>query len=380
MIARPIPVARPRRHLTDAQRLAWLRLIRSENIGPVTFREMLNQFGGAEAALEALPELSRRGGRARALRICSADDAAREIAAAKAAGAQLVALDEAGYPPLLAVIEAPPPLLYMSGRAELLDRPIIAIVGARDASAAGRKISGQIARDLGAAGVTVASGLARGIDTAAHEGAFATGTVAVVAGGIDITYPPENAALQRRIATDGVLIAECAPGLEPRGKDFPRRNRLISGMSLGVLVVEAALRSGSRITADYAREQGRAVFAVPGNPLDPRAGGTNQLLKDGAGLATSAADILGRLNLIAAPPAQNQHLAEPDEPPPQPPLSIAQSDREQVLEALGAAPVELDDLVRATGLPVRAVRVALLELDIAGRLERGSGLRFALKS
>jgi len=168
--------------------------------------------------------------------------------------------------------------------------------------------------------------------------------------------------------------------LEPRGKDFPRRNRLISGMSLGVLVVEAALRSGSRITADYAREQGRAVFAVPGNPLDPRAGGTNQLLKDGAGLATSAADILGRLNLIAAPPAQNQHLAEPDEPPPQPPLSIAQSDREQVLEALGAAPVELDDLVRATGLPVRAVRVALLELDIAGRLERGSGLRFALKS
>lgn len=379
MIARPIPVPRPRRHLTGAQRLAWLRLIRSENIGPVTFREMLNQFGGAEAALEALPELSRRGGRTRALRICTAEDAAKELAAAETAGARLVALDETGYPPLLAIVEAPPPLLYMAGRAGLLDRPTIAIVGARDASAAGRKISGQIARELGAAGMVVASGLARGIDTAAHEGALATGTVAVVAGGIDVSYPPENAALQKRIAAEGVLIAECAPGLEPRGKDFPRRNRLISGMSLGVLVVEAAMRSGSRITADYAREQGRAVFAVPGNPLDPRAGGTNQLLKDGAGLVTGAADILGRFNLNAAPPAASPHLAEPDEPPPQPLPAIAQTGRERVLEALGAAPVELDDLVRATGLPVRAVRVVLLELDIAGRLDRSAGLRFALK-
>jgi len=380
MTSRPIPVPRPRRHLTDAQRLAWLRLIRSENVGPVTFREMLNQYGGAEAALAALPELSRRGGRRRALKICEIADADREIAAADAAGARLVALDELGYPPLLAVIEAPPPVLYFAGRSELLDHPIVAIVGARDASAAGRKIAGQIARDLGRAGAVVASGLARGIDTAAHEGALASGTVAVVAGGIDVAYPPENAGLQARIKQDGALIAECAPGLEPRGKDFPRRNRLISGMALGVLVVEAAVRSGSRITADYAKEQGRQVFAVPGNPLDPRAGGTNQLLKQGAGLVTDAADILGALSLLKGSLTITSQISEPDatvlgsQMP-----DIAQSDRERVVEALGAAPVALDDLVRATGVAVRDVRVVLLELDIAGRIDRSPGQRIALR-
>ena len=216
MTQRPIPVARPRRHLTDAQRLAWLRLSRSENVGPVTFRDLLNQFGGAEAALDALPDLSRRGGRKQSVRVCGSAEAERELAAAEAAGARLTAIDEPGYPPLLAVIETPPPLIYLCGRFELVDQPTVAIVGARDASAAGRKLAAMIARDLGRAGVIVASGLARGIDTAAHEGALATGTIAVVAGGIDIAYPLENAQLQQRIGREGVLIAEGAPGLEPR--------------------------------------------------------------------------------------------------------------------------------------------------------------------
>ena len=380
MTQRPIPVARPRRHLTDAQRLAWLRLSRSENVGPVTFRDLLNQFGGAEAALDALPDLSRRGGRKQSVRVCGSAEAERELAAAEAAGARLTAIDEPGYPPLLAVIETPPPLIYLCGRFELVDQPTVAIVGARDASAAGRKFAAMIARDLGRAGVIVASGLARGIDTAAHEGALATGTIAVVAGGIDIAYPPENAQLQQRIGREGVLIAEGAPGLEPRGKDFPRRNRIISGLSAGVLVVEAAIRSGSRITAGYAYDQGRQVFAVPGNPLDPRAGGTNQLLKDGAKLVTEAADILGALH-----PSQNwqgtaQGVAEPSAAaqPSAVPV-IAQSDRDRVIEALGAAPVGLDDLVRATGLGAQQVRVVLLELDIAGRLDRSARQHIALR-
>ena len=380
MTQRPIPVARPRRHLTDAQRLAWLRLSRSENVGPVTFRDLLNQFGGAEAALDALPDLSRRGGRKQSVRVCGSAEAERELAAAEAAGARLTAIDEPGYPPLLAVIETPPPLIYLCGRFELVDQPTVAIVGARDASAAGRKFAAMIARDLGRAGVIVASGLARGIDTAAHEGALATGTIAVVAGGIDIAYPPENAQLQQRIGREGVLIAEGAPGLEPRGKDFPRRNRIISGLSAGVLVVEAAIRSGSRITAGYASDQGRQVFAVPGNPLDPRAGGTNQLLKDGAKLVTEAADILGALH-----PSQNwqgtaQGVAEPSAAaqPSAVPV-IAQSDRDRVIEALGAAPVGLDDLVRATGLGAQQVRVVLLELDIAGRLDRSARQHIALR-
>ena len=380
MTQRPIPVARPRRHLTDAQRLAWLRLSRSENVGPVTFRDLLNQFGGAEAALDALPDLSRRGGRKQSVRVCGSAEAERELAAAEAAGARLTAIDEPGYPPLLAVIETPPPLIYLCGRFELVDQPTVAIVGARDASAAGRKFAAMIARDLGRAGVIVASGLARGIDTAAHEGALATGTIAVVAGGIDIAYPLENAQLQQRIGREGVLIAEGAPGLEPRGKDFPRRNRIISGLSAGVLVVEAAIRSGSRITAGYAYDQGRQVFAVPGNPLDSRAGGTNQLLKDGAKLVTEAADILGALH-----PSQNwqgtaQGVAEPSAAaqPSAVPV-IAQSDRDRVIEALGAAPVGLDDLVRATGLGAQQVRVVLLELDIAGRLDRSARQHIALR-
>jgi DNA processing protein len=379
--ARPIPVPRPRRQLSEAQRLAWLRLIRSENVGPVTFRELLNHYGGAEQALDALPELARRGGRAKAPHICTLGEAERELELAGPAKARLVALDEAGYPPLLAVIEAPPPMLYMRGRSELVDKPVVAMVGARDASAAGRKITYRIAADLGTGGVVIASGLARGIDTAAHEAAIATGTIAVIAGGIDVVYPPENAALHERIASEGVLIAENAPGLSPRGRDFPRRNRLISGMSLGVLVVEAALRSGSRITADFAREQGRMIFAVPGNPLDPRAGGTNQLIKDGAKLVTEAGDVAAGLGTLLAgyhPPPASADTALMERPLPA--IPVRSADRDKILEALGVAPIGLDDLIRLTGVEARQARVVLMELEIAGRVQRLGGQRVALSS
>jgi len=284
----PLPVA----PLDDAQRLACLRLIRSENVGPVTFRALINHFGGAQAALEALPEVARQGGRRRPVRICPRDVAEAELAVAATAGAVPLFTIEPGYPTLLAHVDVPPPLLYVKGRVDLLNRQTIGIVGSRDASAAGHKIARDLARGLGEAGWVVASGLARGIDAAAHLAALATGTVAVLAGGIDVVYPPEHADLQARIGAEGCLVCEQPPGFSPRGQDFPRRNRIISGISSGVVVVEAAKRSGTLITARFAGEQGRDVFAVPGHPLDPRAEGTNQLIKDGAILVTDVEDIL----------------------------------------------------------------------------------------
>jgi DNA processing protein len=376
MKMRPLPVPEPRRPLTEGQRLAWLRLIRSENVGPVTFREIVNHFGGAEEALDALPELSRRGGRGRAIRICTKADAEAELAKVAMAGATAAAIDEDGYPPLLAATEAPPPILYLKGRRELAAQTALAIVGARDASAAGRKLTGTIADALGRAGIVVASGLARGIDTAAHEATLRTGTIAVVAGGIDIVYPPENEALTRRIEQDGLVIAENPPGFVPRGQDFPRRNRIISGLAMGVLVVEAAQRSGSHITTRFALEQGREVFAVPGHPLDPRAAGTNRLLKQGATLVTEAADVLEVIAPMLARPVDIPRRLDPPAKPR--PTEVATGERKIILEALGPAPVGVDDLVRTTGLEARIVRVVLLELDLAGRLERHGGQRVSL--
>ena len=270
--------------LNRRQRLAWLRLIRSENVGPATFRTLVNEFGGAEAAIDALPMLSRRGG-AHHIRLYSEDEAEAELAAAEALGAHLVAIGEPGYPPALAEVDAPPPLVYVKGNLDLAGAPIDALVGARNGSAVGQKFTRGLATDLGLEGFVIASGLARGIDTAAHLASLERGTIAVLAGGIDNVYPPENEELQRAIGERGLLLSERAPGFSPRGKDFPRRNRLISGISLAVIVIEAAERSGSLITARFAGEQGREVFAVPGSPLDPRSTGTNNLLKQGAGLA-----------------------------------------------------------------------------------------------
>jgi DNA processing protein len=366
--------------LNRQQRISWLRLIRSENVGPATFRAPVNEFGGAEAAIDALPDLSRRGGRA-FIRLCSEAEAEAELDAAEALGASLVAIGEPGYPPALAQVDAPPPLIYVKGRFDLAALPILAMVGARNGSAVGQKFTRALANELALEGFVIASGLARGIDTAAHVAALEHGTIAVLAGGIDIVYPPENEDLQRAIGERGLLISERSPGFSPRGKDFPRRNRLISGISLGVVVVEAAERSGSLITARLAGEQGREVFAVPGSPLDPRAAGTNNLLKQGACLVTSARDIVDVLApILGRPPAPPVELAAADEHrPPEPLPDIRQSERELIVAALGPSPVDIDEVIRATGLPTRKVHIVLLELDLAGRLQRHGQQLVSLK-
>jgi DNA processing protein len=361
-----------RRRLTRDQRIDWLRLIRSENVGPATFRVLINQFGCAEAALDALPELYRRGGRAQSVALTSRRDAEAELAAAERFGAELVAAGESGYPPALAKIDAPPPLLYVKGRLELAERPIVSVVGARSGSAIGQKFTRLLVSELGMEGFVVASGLARGIDTAAHAASLERGTLAVLAGGIDSVYPPENAALHAAIGAEGLLISERPPGFTPRGKDFPRRNRLISGVAMAVVVVEAAKRSGSLITARFAGEQGRDVFAVPGNPLDPRAEGTNALIRQGATLITSGADVIEALAPVVkrSRKGADELDAADEHAVPAPLPEIAQSDRERLIEALGPSPVDIDELVRATGLGARTVHIVLLELDLAGRLQR----------
>lgn len=374
--AAPLPVAT----LNDAERLACLRLIRSENVGPVTFRELINHYGGAQQALEALPELAARGGNKRRIRITSKADGERELHRAAKAGAKPIFTIEPGYPPALASIEAPPPMLYVRGMSDLLTRPAVAIVGSRQASAAGHKLTRQFASGLGHTGYVVVSGLARGIDAIAHETALQTGTIAVVAGGVDIVYPPDNAALTEAIAERGAIVSDMPPGFQPRAKDFPRRNRIISGIALGVIVVEAAKRSGTLVTARLAGEQGREVFAVPGHPLDPRAEGTNALLKRGATLVTDPDDIIEALAPLSglSPDAAfaEQHPAQAwQAPPPLPPPLLKDDDRSLVLEALGPAPVDVDALMRATGLDTRALNVILMELDLAGRIVRhGAGL------
>ena len=313
--------------------------------------------------------LSRRGGRTQSVRLCTEEEAEAELEAAESLGAHLVAIGEPGYPPALAQVDAPPPLLYVKGHLDLADSPIVAIVGARNGSAVGQKLTRGLATELGHEGFVIASGLARGIDTAAHVAALERGTIAVLAGGIDIVYPPENEELQRAIGEQGLLISERSPGFSPRGKDFPRRNRLISGISLGVVVVEAAERSGSLITARFAGEQGREVFAVPGSPLDPRAAGTNNLLRQGACLTTSARDIIETLApILGRPPIELASADEHSMPASLP--DIRSSERELIVGALGPSPVDIDELIRFTGVATRKVHMVLLELDLAGRLQR----------
>jgi DNA processing protein len=409
--AAPLPVA----ELGDAERLACLRLIRTENVGPVAFRELINQCGGAEQALAALPDLSRRGGRRQPVKIHPRGEAEAELAAARALGVQALFTIEPGYPAALVHAGVPPPLIYVKGRVELLAQAMVAIVGSRNASAAGREMARQLAIGLSAGGLVVVSGLARGIDGAAHEAALAAkgGTVAVMAGGIDHIYPPEHASLHARIGAEGCIVSEQAPGFRARGNDFPRRNRIISGLSMGVVIVEAATRSGSLITARMAAEQGREVFAVPGHPLDPRAEGTNKLLKGGATIATSAADIL---EALAPQLGRDAHgLGERAEP--RSPASDGDDDEREmaaavdmyavpgasrsdaigldvggsisgppeamqaaVLAALGPAPLSIDALARATGLPMRALQGALLELTLAARIERHGAQLVSLRT
>lgn len=366
--------------LSDRQRLAWLRLIRTPNVGPASFRDLINRFGSAETALEMLPELALSGGASRILRVPSRAEAEAEMETAAKAGARFVAVGEPDYPPLLRRMEHPPPLLAVKGDGAVFRLPPVAIVGARNASLAGIRMAQTLAAELGAAGYGVVSGLARGIDTAAHRGSLATGTVGVLAGGLDQPYPPENAGLCEDIAENGgAIISEMPFGWQPRAQDFPRRNRIVAGMATGLVVVEAAKRSGSLISARLAGEMGRLVFAVPGSPLDPRAGGTNGLLKDGAILVTETADILTALApLSALPPAPPAPLEEPPSFPVAPPPG--EDDRARVVETLGPVPVAVDDVISHTGLHPAQVFMILLELDLAGRLERHAGGNVSLLS
>lgn len=357
--------------LTDEQRIDWLRLIRTENVGPRTFRTLVNQFGGAGPAIRLLPELARRGGRS-LLKVPPREEAEAELEAAARIGVHYVAAGEPDYPRLLRAIDDAPPLLAVRGNADALNRPAIAMVGARNASVAGTRYAAQLAREFAEAGFVVVSGLARGIDSAAHRASQGTGTIAVLAGGHARPYPPEHRELLDAILANGAAISEMPHDWEPRARDFPRRNRLISGLAMGVVVVEAAERSGSLITARLAAEQGREVFAVPGSPVDPRAGGTNRLIKQGAAIVTSAADIIEQLRPMlgsGAPPG----IREPEIELPAMPETSSDPLRERVAALLGPAPVALDDLVREANAPAGEVQVAILELELAGRIERHGG-------
>ena len=366
-----------RRTLNVREKINWLRLARTEQVGPVTFRDLLRRFGSAESALEALPELARKGGRLRDLAPPAPSVIEKELQAAEKLGAKCIALCETDYPEKLSQIDDAPPVIYALGQLSLLHKPNIGIVGARNASLNGRKMAERLASELGAKGYVITSGLARGIDTAAHTQALQTGTVAVLAGGVDVVYPEENRALYTRIAECGCIVSDQPMGVEPRANLFPRRNRLISGLSEGVVVVEAALKSGSLITARMALEQGREVFAVPGSPLDPRAQGTNDLIRQGAILTEGGKDVLEHLNmplrLFKEPP---QSLFEG------PILTVSEAEidtnRAKVVEILNTSPVPVDELVRRCQLSLPLVLTVLLELELAGRLERHPGHQVSL--
>ena len=368
------------RALTDAERADWLRLIRSENVGPATFFRLMHHFGSAAASLEAVPEMSLRGGRSRAIKLASRAAIEREMEALDDAGGRLIAWGEPDYPRPLAAIADPPPLIQVCGNVHLLSARCLAVVGARNASASGRRFARDISAELGRSAFVIVSGLARGIDTAAHEGALETGTVAVMAGGVDVVYPEENTALYGEIRARGVCLSEHPPGTRPTARHFPPRNRLISGLSLGVLIVEAAPRSGSLITARMALEQGREVFAVPGSPLDPRHNGTNGLIRQGAVLTEKAADILDALSGMAPPLAEPEGAEFPRVAPQLPGESELAKARGTVQEMLGPVPVTVDELLRECQMSPAIVLTVVLELELAGRLERHPGNRISLLS
>jgi DNA processing protein len=357
----------------DPDAIAGLRLIRSDNVGPVTYLHLLARFGSAEAALAALPALAVRGG-GRVPRLASAALAEAELERVARLDARHLFLGAEDYPPLLAQVEGAPPALIVKGEIDLLRRGSVALVGARNASAAACRFARQLAAQLGAAGKAIVSGLARGVDTAAHDGSLDTGTIAVIAGGIDIFYPPENEARQRAIAERGLLVAEQPPGTEPKARHFPYRNRIIAGLAEGTVVVEAAPRSGSLITARYAGDYGREVMAVPGSPLDPRAQGCNLLIRDGATLVQTAEDVLEAITPIVAgvrdPGAPFVEMdGEGD---------AGDAERRAVTALLNATPVPVDELIRQTRLGAAIVQTVLLELELAGRLERHAGGRVSL--
>ncbi len=355
--------------LSDVERIDWLRLARTNGVGPVTFAKLIERFGDAESAIDALPRLAKRGGRAKPLKPASRDEARRELDRLDTLSARLLCACEPDYPDLLASLDPPPPVITVIGPLDPDARPVCAMVGARNASAIGLRFAGDLARQLGEAGIIVSSGLARGIDGAAHAATLESGTIAVVAGGLASIYPPEHAELHAAIAREGLIVSEMPPDYTPQARDFPRRNRLISGLSLGVVVIEAAERSGSLITARYALEQGREVMAAPGSPLDPRAKGTNRLLRDGAALIESAEDVIAVLEQTRRPSVEAPAMGDYENEPLDPRQLDEEADqvREQVAALLSPSPVHRDELVRHTGAPARAVIAALVELELAGR-------------
>ncbi len=361
----------------DAETAARLRILRTNNVGPATFHAVLSRFGSARNALRHWAEIEGRLRKPRTVTLPSEAAIDQELAAIERFGATLIAHDDPAYPACLAETEPAPPFIVARGNLDLLARPAIAIVGSRNASALGQRFARTMAGELGTAGLAVVSGLARGIDTAAHLGAIGTGTIAVMAGGADVVYPPENAKLHAQIASDGVIVSEMPMGLQPTAQHFPRRNRIVSGLAFGVLVVEATMNSGSLITARLAAEQGREVFAVPGSPLDPRATGTNALLRQGAKLTERAEDVLSELTFgrRPAPPHPSTANAQPS-----PPLVIDETPglEAEILTRLGRTPVETDELVRLTGASPAAVAAALMDLEFAGLLTRHHGQRVAL--
>lgn len=354
----------------------WLRLARSSHVGPHTFYKLLSRFGSAKAALEALPEMARRGGMNGKIKVCGIDVAEREIEAHNKLGAILITRDDPRYPPRLRFVDDAPPLISVLGQVELLAKRAVAIIGARNASVNGQRFAEQLSHDLGANGLMVVSGLARGIDAAAHHGALATGTLAALGGGVDIIYPRENSQIYQAIKEQGVLVSELPPGTRPKARHFPQRNRIISGISRGVVVVEAAPRSGSLITARLALEQGREVFAVPGSAMDPRARGTNDLIRQGAILTESASDVLD----VIGTDRQIQLDSTSDLPErfptsaPEIPVERDCDDARLLIERwVGPTPTHMDSVMRQSDLPPAALTEALMELELAGRLMRHPG-------
>ncbi len=369
--ARPLPATQP------DDDVARLRLIRSDNIGPVTYRQLLRRFGSASAALAALPDLVRRGGGSS--RIATVVEAQAEIAAVTRFGGQFVFIGDPDYPFLLAQTETAPPALAVKGDVGLLERPAVAMVGARNSSAAAVRFARELATALADADLVVVSGLARGIDAAAHWGALAGGTIGVVAGGLDVVYPPENAELQGRIAAEGLVVAEAAFGTQPQARHFPRRNRIIAGLCAGTIVVEGALKSGSLITARIAAEAGREVMAVPGSPLDPRTQGCNALIREGATLIQSAADVVEALGTASGD--LGGRLLSPDARWDPGPVAAEADDatRAAIERLLSPVPVAIDELVRQSGCASATVAGALLDLELAGRIVRHAGGRVAAR-
>lgn len=371
----------PNPHLRGTNPVDALRLIRSEHVGPMTFFRLVKFCGSVAKAIEMAPDISRRGGRAKPIRITPKAEVEREYEALTAYGAQILLYGEHRYPRLLQMVADAPPILTVRGNVHLCAAGnLIGIVGARNASTNGCIFARKLADDLGAAGQVIVSGLARGIDTAAHRGALASGTIAVIGGGVNNIYPPENAILFEEIAATGLIISELPFGAEPHARSFPGRNRIIAGMVRGVVVVEASLKSGSLITAEYANDYGRDVFAVPGSPMDPRCHGTNRLLKDGAGMIESAMDVMN--NLVPTgqlPLAEQKSLEFHDIAAPPPDEQTLERARALVLESLSASPTMTDDILAATGLSPHILMAVLLELELACRLERHAGSKVALR-